>query len=398
VSTPIGPDRPQEHDTQSRGGSAPPPRPLENAWALRIATVAGIPIRLHFTFLLFLVYVGLAGRGGSDGLSVLYVLAIFACVVLHELGHSIVALRYGIPVADITLYPIGGVARIEKQPKPRQELWIAVAGPAVNVVIGLILWVAIGMPSAERIIADMKGGIVTPHLFAEGVMGANIWLVAFNLIPAFPMDGGRVLRAMLGMNMPVERATAIAAGVGQFLAILFGIWAAFSGAWILLFIAFFVYIGAGQEAFAYRHASLIDGVRVRQAMITDVRTLTVGNTLKEAADVLLDTSQHDFPVMHGSEVQGVLTRNGLLRALAEAGPGAYVAGAMNREFASAGPDDDLAEILPRLQAQGGPLVVLDLRDGNKVLLGIVTGENVQEFFAVRQIVAARDRQESKPNG
>lgn len=388
MSTPIGPSGHNTNDAP-QNGTAPPARPPENAWALRIATVAGIPIRLHFTFLMFLVYVALSGRESSRGLNLLLVLTLFLCVVLHEIGHSIVAIKFGIPVANITLYPIGGVAQIEKRPTAFQELFIAVTGPAVNVVIALIL----------LIVLFASGGMLPPSLvshggggwrgFVEVIISINLTLFLFNLIPAFPMDGGRVLRALLALNMPPERATAIAANVGQLLAILFGVWGAFSGQWLLLLIAFFVYIGAGQEAFAYKQASLAEGVKVHQAMITDVRTLTVGNTLKEAADVLLDTSQHDFPVLHGDEVQGVLTRNDLLRGLSQQGPGAYVAGTMNRQFAFAGPNDDLSEVLPRLQANPGPLVVLDA-NGTKRLLGIVTGENVQEFFAVRQIVAARN--------
>jgi len=156
-----------------------------------------------------------------------------------------------------------------------------------------------------------------------------------------------------------------------------------------MFIALFIYIGAGQEASSYEQAALVEGVPVRKAMMTDVRTLTVGNTLKEAADVLLDTAQHDFPVLHGDQVQGVLTRNGLLRGLAESGPSGYVAGAMNREFASAGPDDDLGETLPALQAQPGLLIILDPAQPGR-LLGIVTAENIQEYFAVKQIVAVRN--------
>lgn len=375
--------------------SPPPARPQENAWALRIATVAGIPIRLHFTFLLFLLWVGLAGRNGGSGLSVWYVLAIFACVVLHELGHSLVALRYGIPVSSITLYPIGGVAMIEKRPTAKQELWIAIAGPAVNVVIALALFLITGLPHLTRegaLLANGGGGL---NAFLARLLLFNIWMVAFNMIPAFPMDGGRVLRAILAHYTAPERATAIAASVGQFIAIVLGIWAIFSGQWMLMFIAFFVFIGAGQEAFAYKQASLVEGVSVRQAMITDVRTLTGGNTLKEAADMLLDTSQHDFPVVLGDEVQGVLTRNGLLRALSQEGPGAYVAGAMNREFQSVGPDDDLGELLPQLGNGAGPLVVLEPGPDRR-LLGMVTGENVQEFFAVRQIVNARNVSQGPP--
>jgi Zn-dependent protease/CBS domain-containing protein len=383
------PQSPPGRDRNSQNGT-PPSRPRETAWALRVATVAGIPIRLHFTFLLFLVWIGLAGPRGGGGMAVLFVLTVFTCVVLHELGHSLVALRYGIPVADITLYPIGGVARIEKQPAPRQELWIAVAGPAVNVVIAAVLWFVLAMPSADTVLADLTHNTGGARGFAERVMLTNVWLVLFNLIPAFPMDGGRVLRAALGLTMPVERATAIAANVGQFIAIAVAVFAIFGHPpnWWLLFIAFFVYIGAGQEAFAYRQASLIDGVKVHEAMITDVRTLTSGSTLKEAAEVLLDTSQHDFPVLNGNEVLGVLTRNDLLRGLAQQGPGTYVAGAMDRQFASAGPDDDLGEALPLLQGSLGPLVVLSA-DPDRRLLGIVTSENVQEFFAVRQITAAR---------
>ncbi|MGI4791692.1 MAG: site-2 protease family protein [Janthinobacterium lividum] len=366
----------------------PPAPPQAGFSSLRIATVAGIPIRLHFTFLLFLLWVGLAGPHGAGGLSLLYVLAIFLCVVLHELGHSVVAQHDGIPVADITLYPIGGVARIEKRPTARQELGIAVAGPAVNVVIALVLWAVLTAMKAPLNLASLQDPVQTVPVFLTKVLFANIWLVLFNLIPAFPMDGGRVLRALLALNMPPERATGIAASIGQSIAIVAGIWAIFSGQWFLMFVAFFIYLGAGQEAFAYRQAALGEGVPVRSAMMTDVRTLTVGNTLKEAADVLLDTAQQDFPVMHGDVVQGLLTRDGLLRGLSQQGPSAYVAGAMARQFASVGPDDDLGATLPILQSQSAPLIVLDPEQEGK-LLGVITTENVQEYFAVKQIVAAR---------
>jgi len=368
---------------------APPQSPSQTGLsALRVATVAGIPIRLHFTFLLFLLWVGLAGPNGAGGLSIAYVLALFLCVVLHELGHSVVAQRYGIPVLDITLYPIGGVARIEKRPTAKQELAIAVAGPAVNVVIALLLWGVLMTLKAPSMLTLLQSPVQTLPVFLVKVLLANITLVLFNLIPAFPMDGGRVLRALLAMNMPPARATAIAATIGQTIAIGAGIWAIFGHQWFLMFIAFFIYLGAGQEAFAYKQAALGEGVQIRSAMMTDLRTLTTGNTLKEAADALLDTSQHDFPVMLGDSVQGLLTRDGLLRGLVESGPSAYVAGAMVRQFAFVGPDDDLGATLPALQASGGALLVLDPASEGR-LLGMITAENVQEYFAVKQIVAAR---------
>ncbi len=374
-----------------------PAAPQAGFSAFRIATVAGIPIRLHFTFLLFLLWIYAASPSSERLLGVVYVLTIFTCVVLHELGHSVVAVRYGIPVADITLYPIGGVARIEKRPTARQELWIALAGPAVNVVIAVILAVVLGaqgkLPEAGQLLPFGAGA----SGFVASILKANIALVLFNLIPAFPMDGGRVLRAILTLNMPPERATRIAASIGQSIAIGAGIWAVMSHPpqWFLMFIALFIYIGAGQEASSYEQAAMVEGIPVKNAMMTDVRTLTVGNTLNEAADVLLDTSQHDFPVLHGDQVQGVLTRNDLLRGLSVSGPAAYVAGAMNREFAFAGPDDDLGESLPALSAQGGPLLIMDPASPGK-LLGIVTAENIQEYFAVKQIVAMRNAEAPRP--
>ncbi|BDI31996.1 protease [Capsulimonas corticalis] len=366
-------------------GTNPTPGP---AWAFKIATVAGIPIRVHFTFLLFLIWIAFGVRGGPDSLRVVYVLSVFLCVLLHELGHSIVALRYNIPVADITLYPIGGVARIEKRPTAKQELWIALAGPAVNVVIAALLWAALGFPGPDKIIPDLTSAssAAAVRKLIEQVMLTNVTLVLFNMIPAFPMDGGRVLRAILALNVGPQRATAMAAGIGQLIAIVAGLWAVLSGNWFYMFIALFVYIGAGQEAFVYSQAALLEGVSVAKAMMTDVRTLTVGSTLKEAADLLLATSQQDFPVLHGDSVEGVLTRDGLLRGLAAEGPGAYVAGVMARQFQIVAPGQSLAESLPELE--NGPLIVLDPANGNR-LLGMVTAENVSEYFAVTRIVAAR---------
>jgi len=359
------------------------PRPEPHPWSLQIAQVAGIPIRLHFTFFLGLIYFGFQGGRGFSWSNVALVLALFFCVALHELGHSLVAIRFGIPVLDITLYPIGGVASITKRPAPVQEFWIALAGPAVNVVIAAGLWLALGRPLTEPALVA-----VNPALLK--LLGINVWLVLFNLIPAFPMDGGRVLRSILAMNMQPERATTIAAGIGQFIAICFGIWSFVPpGNVTLMFIAFFIFVGAGQEANAYRQAAMLQGILASEAMMTDVRTLKVGDTLKEAADVLLSTSQHDFPVMHGEQVQGVLTRNGLMRGLAGDGPGAYVAGVMDREYASVAPNDELSEALAQMNEDQSPVLVLDPTQDGK-LLGLISGENVAEFFAIRRINAARN--------
>ena len=349
-----------------------------NPWSYRIGRVSGIPIYLHFTFLLFLIFLAL----GSTA-RLLFVIALFACVALHELGHSLVALRYKIPVADITLYPIGGIARIEKQPTPRQELWIALAGPAVNVVIAALL--AAYLSATGRLVTPQPDLEMQGNNWMLWLMRANVTLVIFNLIPAFPMDGGRVLRALLGLSMPFDRATAVAASVGQTLALVAGIYAILSGQWFLMFIALFIYMGAGQEAVVARQETLVRNVTVREAMLTDIRTLPHGATFREAADLLLSTSQQDFPVVLGEEVGGLLSREALLRGLASEGPDAYIASHMQREFIRAAPEDDLRELLHQMQARSGPGLVFE---GDR-LIGMVTTENLMEFLTIRQITSER---------
>jgi Zn-dependent protease len=310
---------------------------------------------------------------------VIFMVGVFACVVLHELGHSLTAQRYGIGVAEIVLYPIGGIARMEKLPKPAQELWIALAGPAVNVVIAGILFGVLSASGGLKPASDLsllRGDLLSRLLYT------NLWLAAFNMIPAFPMDGGRVLRALLGLRMGEVRATEIAAGIGQILAIVAGFVALMGPNIFLLFIAFFVFIGAGQEASMYRGKALVEGLPVRAAMITEFQTLPVGSSLKQAAEVLLSTTQQDFPIMNGDEVVGVLPRNVLLRGLAESGPDAYVAEAMIRDFPVVAPDGDLEDIASDMQSGQSP-VVLVKEDGR--LVGLITLENLAELLIVRQI-------------
>ena len=357
-----------------------PNRPTANPWAFKIGRVSGIPIYLHFTFVLFLLFIGLGGREMLPNL--LFVISLFACVALHELGHALVALRYDVPVADITLYPIGGIARIERQPEPRQELWIAVAGPAVNVVIAGVLALilaATGRLEPLNLALDVKGN------WAQNVMEVNIQLALFNLIPAFPMDGGRILRSLLSMRLPMERATAIAATVGQTLAIIAGFVAILKGWWSLLFISFFIYIGAGQELLITRRDKLVRDVLVREAMLSEVHTLPQGATYREAADLLLATSQQDFPVVLGDQVYGLLSRDALLRGLASEGPDSYIASGMAREFLRVHPDDDLREMLQQMQEASRPALVFD----GDTFVGMVTQENLMEFMVIRQITTGQ---------
>ncbi|HEY3328767.1 MAG TPA: site-2 protease family protein [Capsulimonadaceae bacterium] len=352
--------------------------------SIHIATVSGIPIRIHFTFVILLVFLFLSGAGGGvsnafAGLA--FVVAVFSCVVLHELGHSLVAQRYGIKVASITLYPIGGLARIVQRPTPKQEFWIALAGPAVNVVIAAIL-----AGFGARLGVDGGSGDLLQMLFT-----ANVVLAAFNMIPAFPMDGGRVLRAILAIvGLPYPAATRLAANIGQMLAIGACVVAIYYQQYMWMFIAFFVYLGAGQEAAAVQQEAAFAGLPVTKVMETEVQTLTPGDTLKSAADRLLASAQRDFPVVLGDEVLGLLTRDRLLMALASAGPDTFIAGVMERNFARAQLDEDMGRIISDLanQAPGNRNLPLIVFSGEK-MVGMVTGENLTEYFAIQKVLKGR---------
>lgn len=357
--------------------------------SIHIVTVAGIPIRMHFTFIVLLAFLWLAtaGQGTAEAMmSVLFVVGVFACVVLHELGHSLVAQRYGIRVASITLYPIGGIARITARPKPPQELWIALAGPAVNVAIALLLAIA-G--------ARLHWSPFSSRSIVQSLFDANVMLVLFNLIPAFPMDGGRVLRAALAVGgMTYANATRWSVGIGQTMAIVACIFAMYEQAWMLMFISFFVYLGAGQEAAMVRQQAAFSDLPVTRVMETDIHTLNPGDTLKDASDALLASAQHDFPVVHGSEVIGLLTRERLLRALAQEGPSAYVAGVMERDFSKASLTDDMGELITQLGSNDplGKKLPLLIFQGDQ-MVGMVTGENLTEYFAIQQVLNRRRTQQ-----
>src|SRR5687768_2736110 len=311
-------------------------------WSWKLFEVSGIGIYVHWTFLLLVAWflvLPLMQQQQEPALVVnnfLFVLAIFACIVLHELGHALAARRYGIRTRDITLLPIGGVARLDHMPRePRQELVVALAGPAVNVVIAAILYLGLratgGIPTFLDD-ASLSEGFLERG-FAVRLLAVNIWLVLFNLIPAFPMDGGRVLRALLAMRSgDHERATETAARVGRFFALVFGIVGIFVvGNPLLVIIALFVWLGAASEAAAAQTSAMLDGVPIDDLMITDVETLAPGDPLARAVQLILDGFQQDFPVIENGVVIGMLTRPALLRALSERGDAALVRDVMLRD-------------------------------------------------------------------
>ncbi len=354
-------------------------------------TVFGVPVRLHFTFVLLLVFLLFIGVGGrqSGASTALYILGLFASVLLHEFGHALMAKRYGIRTLEIVMFPIGGVSRPERQPKAREELWIALAGPTVNllIAIALLAWVATqqGFVELEKLREPTDANL------AERLALGNLMLWLFNLLPAYPMDGGRILRAFLAMRRTEEESTRIAAGAGQALAFLMGLAGLLWGNFMLVFVALFVYLGAFQESVAARGRIFTAGFPAHAAMITDFRTLQHGDTIRDAGQLLLATSQHDFPVMHGDSVIGLLTRAALVRAMMAEGPEAYVAGAMDREFKRVTPGTPLSEALPLVSGPGGCALVID--DEGR-LQGMLTPENVSEFILLRQASLAPHKNHS----
>ena len=351
-------------------------------WSLRLARIAGIDVYVHATFFMVIAWIALvywhqAGTVAAVVDGVGFILTLFACVVLHEFGHALTAARYGIRTRDVTLLPIGGVARLERMPEvPVQELWVALAGPAVNVVIALLLFVwlrASGTWESVDRVGVASGG------FLERVMLANLYLVGFNLLPAFPMDGGRALRALLAMRMDYTRATSRAAIIGQGMALVFA-FIGLQGNPILLFIALFVWIGAGQEASRTQMKSALAGIPLHRAMMTDFRTLSPTNTLGDAVDLLLTGSQQDFPVVVNGEVEGILTRGNLVKALTSSGRSATVADTMTRDCPTAEASEMLETALARLQDRDCHTIPV-VEHG--ALVGLVTMDNVGEFLMIQ---------------
>ncbi len=357
-------------------------------WSLKIGEFAGIGVYMHTTFLLLLGWVALTGWLQERTLvgvlgSVAFILALFFVVVLHEYGHALTARRFGIKTRDITLLPIGGVARLERMPDdPKQELWVALAGPAVNVVIAaaLFVWLQVTGGLGQ---ATLIGGS-----FIERLMLVNVVLVVFNMIPAFPMDGGRVVRALLAMRLEYTRATQIAASLGQGIAFLLGFIGLFTNP-LLVFTALFVWMGAAQEASMVQMKSSLGGIPVSRAMLTDFNAVSSRDTLARAVELILAGSQQDFPVVDDGRVSGVLTRGDLLIALQRHGPSAPVAEVMRRDVQIADAFEMLETVSARLQECNCHTLPV-VRNGQ--LVGLVTMENIGEFLMIQTALAGRPQQ------
>ncbi len=356
-------------------------------WSWKIGRLAGIDVYVHATFFLLLLWLGLV-YGQKGGLpaavhGIFFILLLFGCVVLHELGHALTARRFGIRTRNIVLLPIGGVASLERMPEdPKQEILVALAGPAVNIAIAAVLWLLLSVQPVTPLAAGgtAEGGML------QNLLVLNLFLAVFNLLPAFPMDGGRVLRALLAFRMDRIRATRTAAFVGQLMAL----WLGFMGLMynpILLFIALFVWIGAAAEAGSEEVKSLLHGTTLRSAVITQFMTLSPHDRLARAIELTLEGTQKDFPVVEGSEVVGVLTQEDLLRGLKEAGPQANVASFMHTDVQYADIDQPLDRVLEELQHCDCRLLVVT---ENGRMAGIVNLDNLMELIRIEQALRGAD--------
>jgi Zn-dependent protease/predicted transcriptional regulator len=365
-------------------------------WSLKLGKLLGIDVYVHFTFLLLLAFLGFYYWRATHNVDaalrgVAFIVALFGCVVLHELGHALMARRYGIKTRDITLLPIGGVARLEKMPeKPMQELWVALAGPAVNVVIAAVLFIGLAATGGFAPAEELS---VTGGSFWQRLMALNLFLVAFNLLPAFPMDGGRVLRALLAMRLGRRRATTVAANVGQVMAILFGVFGFFYNPF-LIFIGIFVYLGAQAEAGMVEMQSALAGLRVHDAMMTRFRTLAAQDTLSKAVTELLAGSQQDFPVLENDRPVGVLRRNDLVKALSEGRSNATVTEAMCRDCETvdeATPLEGAVESMRARQCATMPVVT------GGYIVGLLTLENIGEMIMINSALERQGAGQSLPS-
>lgn len=360
-------------------------------WSIGIGSIAGTTIRIHITFVMFLAWIFVASwvsEGVTAAWSMLaFIVAVFACVVAHEFGHIFTARAFGVATPDVTLLPIGGVARLESIPEaPRQEFLIAIAGPLVNVAIALALVVLAGADIAPERLASVQQTAVP---FASRLASVNMFIAVFNLIPAFPMDGGRILRALLGIRLGHVRATEIAAAVGQWVAFALGFLGLFGNP-LLIFIAIFVYLAAASEAQMVTLRSMSRDVPVRAAMMTQFATLTPEEHIDAAIETLLRTSQNEFPVIDASGgLAGLLGRTELIAALKRLGPDAKVADAMADGIPTVNHRACLDEAFRLLQEKSAPAVGIVDAEGR--LVGLVTPETVSEMLMVNDALPAGTR-------
>ncbi|HXW01098.1 MAG TPA: site-2 protease family protein [Anaerolineae bacterium] len=357
--------------------------------SIRLFSVRDIAIRMHITFPLILIWAalqfGVFNGGGWAGaiFGIIVTLLLFVIVVLHELGHSLAALYYGVPVKQIVLLPIGGVAQLSRIPeKPRQEFVIAIAGPLVNFGLAILLAGA-GLIFGQEInplrsleTLGNPGNLTLSSIF-NYVYVSNLFLGIFNLLPAFPMDGGRVLRALLATQLNYDTATTIAVYIGQSLAWLLGLFGFLNGSFFLILIAVFIFSGAGAERQLVHIRTVLGDLTVEQAYSRQARCLSPMSTLRDAVKLTLSTFQADFPVCEAEQLVGLMTHTRLLEALDNYGPDTPVAEVMLTDVTPVTPNESMFAVQQRLSEAG--LDALPVAEGQR-FLGLITNRDISEVY------------------
>jgi Zn-dependent protease/predicted transcriptional regulator len=365
-------------------------------WSWKIGRVAGIDIRLHATFLILLGWIVLNHfihtQSWREALNAAaFTSTIFAIIVLHELGHALAARRFGIRTRDIVLLPMGGVARLDRVPDdPRQELLIAIAGPTINVVLAALLFVVVAITWGIAGISQFNFG---PQHFLVSLFWVNVMLAAFNMLPAFPMDGGRVLRAMLASRIDYVRATQIAARIGQAAGWLFGLIGLFGNPF-LVFVGLFVWMGADAEANMAQAKQLLADLPISQIMRTNPAVLKQTDTLGFAAAQALHTGSSDFPVLDRDTIVGILTKDNLELGLSELGEQGRVNLAMNRNLQFFSSSDSAESVFQRLSDDSCP-AVLAVENGR--IIGLVNTSQILDYVRLHSAAARHDRHKHPNN-
>jgi len=354
------------------------------SWSFSIGRLFGSEVRVHATFFLLLLWIGVAAyinKGLQAAVvNVLFVIALFVCVIAHEYGHALMARRFGIKTPDITLLPIGGMSRLERMPEdPRQEIAVALAGPLVSLAIWAVLALTLGTTGISTL---QQIDITSGRSFLAHLAAINLFLALFNLLPAFPMDGGRVFRAALSLVMSREKATRVAAGAGQMLAFAFGFFGLITGNLLLILIAVFIFMAAAAESNDVTLHSAVRNLRARDAIITSYESLAPDDTMTAASSALIRTTQHEFPVLgQDGHLLGVLGRDAIFRAVSQGHMGTSVTEAMTHDIPTVPLTAALDKVLDALHQRATPAVAVVDDDGR--MIGYVTRENIGELMVMR---------------
>lgn len=353
----------------------------------KLGTIAGIGIFMHWTFVFLIVFIVFVNYNNGQNpaqiaWSILFILSVFITVLLHELGHALVARKYNIKTKRITLLPIGGIAYLEQLPeKPSEELFVAFAGPLVNFVLALITYFFISIPrDSEELAAQLSNGINANNFFLNFYV-VNFTLAIFNLIPAFPMDGGRILRALLAFRLDRSTATLIAVRIGQFIAVGFIFIGILSNP-LLILIGIFVVFSAQIEAESMNIKNVLKGYTARDAVLKKYKTIEADEKLKKAVAIILNSEHKKFLVKQNDIVVGSLYKNQIIKALSEKSDEEYIYNVMDSVLSSIDINTPLEKIIDSVYEKKSAVLLVK---ENEQLVGIIDADILSEFVLINSI-------------